>query len=151
RNEPEAPEPWRGLLQSAEAVGAEAGAEEERRLLEDAESSGRRGRKGKLTREAIDQVKRTERRARTRALDLGLALCGGWFRDLGATASGAPEVALNVERADELGADAEGLDPARAREAVDLTLETRRRLRVNVSEELALEALWLRLADVLGD
>jgi len=150
RTEPGASEPWRALLMAAEAVGAEAGAAEEKRLLEQAESSGRRGRSGKLTREATDQLKRTERRARTRALDLGLALCGNWFRDLAATASGAGEVVLNVDRSDELAGDADVLDPARAREAVDLTLETRRRLRVNVSEELALEALWLRLADLLG-
>ena len=51
----------------------------------------KRGRKGKLTREATEQVKRTERRARTQALDLGLALCGAWYRDLAAIASGADE------------------------------------------------------------
>ena len=46
--------------------------------------------------------------------------------------------------------DAEGLDPARARAALEWVLDTRRRLRVNVSEELALEALWLRLAATLA-
>ena len=81
--------PWGGLLDGSEAVGAEAGAAEERRMLEAAESSGRRGRAGKLTREAGEQVKRTERRARTRALDLGLALCGAWYRDLAAAGAGA--------------------------------------------------------------
>ena len=78
---------------------------------------GRRGRSRKLTREAIEQVKRTERRARTQALDLGLALCCAWYRDLAAVSSGADEVVLNLDRRDELAADAEGLDPARAREA----------------------------------
>ena len=107
------------------------------------------GRKTKLNREATEQLKRTERRARTRALDLGLALCGAWYRDLAAVASGAPKLALNADRASELAADAEGLAPAKAREALELTLDTRRRLLVNVSEELALEALWLRLADAL--
>src|SRR5688500_5805356 len=80
RTETDAVEPWRALLVAAEAVGAEAGASEEKRLLERAAASGRKGRTGKLTREATDQLKRTERRARTRALDLGLALCGNWFR-----------------------------------------------------------------------
>jgi DNA polymerase-3 subunit delta' len=94
-------------------------------------------------------VKRVGRRARTRALGLGLALCCTWFRDLGVVASGAPEVALNSDRLDRLEADAAGLDPTSAREAVELILETRRRLVVNVSEELALEALWLRLGEVL--
>ena len=141
--------PWRALLEGAEGVGAEAGAAEERRLLEAAESSGRSGRKAKLTREATDQVKRTHRRARTDALDLCLALCGAWYRDLAAVAAGAPDLALNSDRAGELAADAEGIEPAQAAEALELVLDTRRRLRLNVSEELALDALWLRLAATL--
>jgi DNA polymerase III subunit delta' len=144
------PEPWRGLLAAASEAGERAGAEEERRLLEEAEVSARRGRKGKLTREAIEQVRRTERRARTQALDLGLALCCDWYRDLAAIASGADDVVLNTDRLDRLAEDAEGLDPAGARAAVEWVLDTRRRLRVNVSEELALEALWLRLTATLA-
>jgi DNA polymerase-3 subunit delta' len=143
------PEPWRELLDAAAAAGEEAGAEEERRLVEEAEESGR-GRKGRLTREATEQVRRTERRARTQALDLGLGLCCAWYRDLAAVASGADDVVLNADRRDHLAADAEGLDPADARRAVEWVLDTRRRLRVNVSEELALEALWLRLRATLA-
>ncbi|MGA8218546.1 MAG: hypothetical protein WB771_08275, partial [Solirubrobacterales bacterium] len=105
---------------------------------------------GRLTREATEQVRRTERRARTQALDLGLAICCAWFRDLAAVASGADDVILNADRADELAEDAQGLDAAAAREAVEWVLDTRRRLRVNVSEELALEALWLRLGAALS-
>jgi DNA polymerase III subunit delta' len=142
--EPE-PEPWRALLDLASEAGEEAGAAEERRLLEEAEASARRGRKGKLTREAIEQVRRTERRARTQALDLGLALCCAWYRDLAAVTAGAEHVVLNPDRIEQLREDAEGLDPARARAALEWVLDTRRRMRVNVSEELALEALWLRL------
>jgi DNA polymerase-3 subunit delta' len=144
------PEPWRELLAAATEAGEQAGADEERRLLEEAEGTGRRGRKGKLTREAIEQVRRTERRARTQALDLGLALCCAWYRDLAAVASGADDVVLNTDRMDRLAEDAEGLDPASARTAVEWVLDTRRRLRVNVSEELALEALWLRLSVALA-
>jgi DNA polymerase III subunit delta' len=144
------PEPWRGLLTAASEAGELAGAEEEGRLLEEAEATARRGRKGKLTREAIEQVRRTERRARTQTLDLGLALCCDWYRDLAAIASGADDVVLNTDRLDRLAEDAEGLEPARARAAVEWVLDTRRRLRVNVSEELALEALWLRLAATLA-
>lgn len=149
RSRPDAAEPWRELLTAAEETGADAAAEDERRLLEEAGPRGR-GRAGKLTREASEQVKRTGRRARTRALDLGLGLCCSWFRDLGAVAAGAGELVLNIDRRDELAADAEGLDPAAARTAVELVLESRRRLRLNVSEELALEALWLRLAERLA-
>ena len=119
-------------------------------LLQEGETAARRGRKGKLTREAIEQVRRTERRARTQALDLGLALCCAWYRDLAAIAAGAEDVVLNSDRLDQLAEDAEGLDPARARAALEWVLDTRRRLRVNVSEELALEALWLRLAATLA-
>ena len=145
-----AAEPWRGLLAAASEAGERVGAEEERRLLEEAETTARRGRKGKLTREAIEQVRRTERRARTQALDLGLALCCAWYRDLAALASGADDVVLNTDRLEQLAEDADGLDPARARAAVEWVLDTRRRLRVNVSEELALEALWLRLSAALA-
>ena len=150
RSRPDQPEPWRPLLESAEATGADAGAEEERRLLEEAAQDARGRGSGKLKRDAVDQVKRTERRARTRALDLGLGLCCSWYRDLAALASGADDLALNSDRGSELAADAAGLDPTAAREAVELVLETRRRLRLNVSEELALEALWLRLAERLA-
>src|SRR6476659_9091279 len=41
--------PWRALLTAAGETGERAGAEEERRLLEEAEVTARRGRKGKLT------------------------------------------------------------------------------------------------------
>jgi DNA polymerase-3 subunit delta' len=150
RREPGARAPWGELLEVAEQAGGEAGAEEERRLLEEAESGGRRGRSGKLTREAIDQVRRTERRARTQALDMALALCCAWYRDLAAVASGADALVLNLDRREELAEDAEGLDSARARIALEWVLDTRRRLRLNVSEELALEALWLRLSASLA-
>jgi DNA polymerase-3 subunit delta' len=150
RSQSPPPEPWRGLLDAASAAGQEAGVAEEKRLLEEAEAMAKRGRKGKLTREATEQMRRTERRARTQALDLALAICCAWFRDLAAVASGADDVVLNADRRDELAKDAQGLDPASAREAVEWVLDTRRRLRVNVSEELALEALWLRLASLLA-
>src|SRR3954449_8610422 len=126
-------EPWRTLLSAASEAGERAGAEEESRLLEDADAPARLGRKGKLTREAIEQVRRTERRARTQALDLGLALCCAWYRDLAAIGSGANDVVLNTDRLEQLAEDAEGLDPAKARTAVEWVLDTRRRLRVNVS------------------
>ena len=150
RSEQPPPEPWRELLVVASDAGSDAGEAEEKRLIEEAETTAKRGRKGKLTREATEQVKRTERRARTQALDLGLALCCAWYRDLAAVASGAGEVVLNADRMTELTEDAEGLPPERARRALEWVLDTRRRLRVNVSEELALEALWLRLAGELS-
>ncbi|MFN2612459.1 MAG: ATP-binding protein [Solirubrobacterales bacterium] len=140
-----AAEPWRGLLESAEAAGREAGAEVERRFRE-LTGGGER----KIPRDATDQIKRVERRARTAELDLALALVCSWYRDLAAFAEDAPELAMHRDRLQQLAADAEGLAPERPREALELVLDTRRRLRLNVSEELAFDALWHRLAATLG-
>jgi DNA polymerase-3 subunit delta' len=135
-------EPWRGLLESAEQAGADAGETAEQELRE---HSARE----KLRREDTEQLKRVARRARTESLDLALALLGAWFRDLAALAEDAPELVHNSDRIDVLRAEAEGLEPQRAREAMELVLDTRRRLTLNVSEELALEALWYRLGVTL--
>lgn len=140
-----AAEPWRGLLESAEAAGRGAGAEAERRVRE---LAGREERK--LPRDATEQIKRVERRARTAELDLALGLVCSWYRDLAAFAEDALELAMYRDRLEQLAADAEGLRPERAREALELVLDTRRRLRLNVSEELAFDALWHRLATTLG-
>jgi DNA polymerase III subunit delta' len=94
-------------------------------------------------------ARRVARRARTDALDHGLALVGAWFRDLAAVAEGADELVLASDRLSQLAADAEGLDPRAARHAGEAVGESRRRLRVNVGEELALQALLFRVASVL--
>jgi DNA polymerase-3 subunit delta' len=101
-------------------------------------------------READGAARRAARAGRTEALDLSLALCGAWFRDLGAVSEGAPELALNVDREEPLHEDAQGLDPRAPRRAVELVLETRRNLRVNVSEQLAIEALLYRAEALLS-
>jgi DNA polymerase-3 subunit delta' len=139
-----APEPWRGLLSSAEEAGREAGTAAEERLRELSFKSEK-----KLTGNETDQVKRVERRARTAELDLALGLVCAWYRDLAAVASGGPELAMNSDRLAELEADAAGRGAEQAREALELVLDTRRRLTLNVSEELAFDALWHRLATVL--
>ncbi len=66
------------------------------------------------------------------------------------TSSGAEEVVFNFDRRDELRAQASRLDPARPRQAAELIQDTRRRLDLNVSEELALEALFFRIERLLG-
>ena len=81
--------------------------------------------------------------------DTGLALVGSWLRDLAAVGDGAPDLVLTADRKRELGEDATGLDPRRARRGAELVMDTRRRLMVNVSEELALEALTFRLEFLL--
>jgi DNA polymerase-3 subunit delta' len=139
--------PWLGLLDAAERAGAEAASEASERVAERERTlRGDRARR----READDAGRRAGRRRRTEVLDLGLALSGAWFRDLAALGEGAGEVAINADRGEELRADAEGLDPRAARRAAELALDTRRRLRVNVSEELALEALFYRAAAELS-
>jgi DNA polymerase-3 subunit delta' len=63
---------------------------------------------------------------------------------------GAPELAYASDRAAELAADAAGRDAASLQRGVELVRDTRLRLDLNVSEELALEALAYRLAELLA-
>jgi DNA polymerase-3 subunit delta' len=132
--------PWRKLLKAAEEVGAEAEAAARAALEEEKEAGIKRS-----AREIGDEAKRAGRRRRTETLDLGLALSGSWLRDLAAVASGVEEVVFNRDGLDRLRARAEGIDPASPRRAAELVQDTRRRLDLNVSEELALEALFFRL------
>ena len=100
-------------------------------------------------------ARRAARRARTEALDLALALIAAWLRDLATVAEGAERLALNSDRVEELRSASViargGLDAHRARAGAELVMDTRRRLRVNVGEELALEALVFRLESLLRD
>ena len=137
--------PWSALLASAEAAGEEVEAATRKALEEEKELGARRS-----PREAAEEARRAGRRRRTEVLDLGLELCGTWLRDLVAVCAGAEQVVFNRDRLDQLRRSAEGLDPTRAREAVELVSESRRRLDLNVSEELALEALFFRLESLLA-
>jgi DNA polymerase III subunit delta' len=132
--------PWRQLLESAESAGEEAEAAIRKTLEEEAEAGVKRS-----ARDIADEAKRAGRRRRTEMLDLALELCAAWVRDLAAVAAGAEGVVFNRDRLTELRARASGLDPARPRRAVEQVEDTRRRLDLNVSEELALEALCFRL------
>jgi DNA polymerase-3 subunit delta' len=60
-------------------------------------------------------------------------------------AAGAEQVVFNPDRLDTLREQAARTDVAAARDAVELIAETRRRFALNVSEELAFEALCFRL------
>jgi DNA polymerase III subunit delta' len=144
--------PWRGLLDAAEKRGADVGDEARERLealAEQARDAADKRTEQRLRREATEAGKRASRRGRTEALDTGLALVGAWLRDLAAVGDGARELVLTADRESELAADAEGLDPRKARRAAELVMDTRRRLTVNVSEELAMEALAFRLEFLL--
>ena len=144
--------PWRRMLAAAEAAGAHDGEETVERLAavaaEAGQDEGRAGRRA--AREAEEAGRRAARRARTEALDAGLGLLAAWLRDLAAVAEGAEELVLNADRLAELRAAATGLDARAARRGGELVMDTRRRLQVNVGEELALEALVFRLEALLS-
>jgi DNA polymerase III subunit delta' len=142
---PTAPTPWAHLLKTAESVGDDAEAATRETLEEEAEAGIKRS-----ARDIADEAKRVGRRRRTEVLDFGLELVASWFRDLAAAASGASEVAYNRDRLAEIESSAAALDPGRPRRAAELVQDTRRRLDLNVSEELALEALSFRLAAVFA-
>jgi DNA polymerase-3 subunit delta' len=137
--------PWRGLLDRASAAGEDAEAATREVLEEEAEAGLKR-----TQREIADEAKRVGRRRRTEILDLGLELCATYLRDLAAVAAGAEDVAFNRDRLDRLRGQAAALDPAKPRRAAAAIQQTRRSFDLNVSEELALEALLIRLERELG-
>ena len=137
--------PWKALLDRATAAGEEAEARAREALEEEAKAGFKRS-----ARDLADEAKRVGRRRRTEILDLGLELCAAHLRDLAALAAGAEEVVFARDRLDALRAEAAGLDPGAARRAAAAVAEARRGLDLNVSEELALEALFFRLARELG-
>ena len=100
--------------------------------------------------EYTERARRAERRARTEALDHALQLAGLWYRDLACVAAGAPELAFHADRADELAQDAQDRDPHALVAAQELVDDTRARLLLNVTEELACEALAYRLEETLS-
>ncbi len=137
--------PWKGLLDRAKAAGDEAEAVAREALEEESKAGIKRSAK-----DITDGAKRAGRRRRTEILALAFELCATWLRDLAAVASGAEEVAFNRDRLDVLRSQAQGMDAAHARGGAELVQETRRGLDLNVSEELALEALFFRLERLLA-
>jgi DNA polymerase-3 subunit delta' len=140
---------WEDILAAARNRGEAIQTELQERAQAELELYPSRERKRVRT-EWDERTRRARRRAETGALDLALQLAALWYADLAALAWGAPELVRHSDRMAELQADA-GRDPQRLMEAVELVEETRRRFILNVSEELALEALASRLARVLED
>jgi DNA polymerase III subunit delta' len=135
---------WIRLLDVAKAAGVSASEAEGERLAGELELVPSKERK-RYEREGLDARRRIERRARTGALDLTLRLAELWLRDVLCVAEGATECVYAVDRLVELERDAEGCDGGQLRAAVELVADTRLRLALNVSEELALEALSYRV------
>ena len=152
------PEAWRGLLDRAEErrVAAEEGIAEEAAARLATEPKGRE--RNAIEKQFEDAAKRDGRRARTEQLDLGLTLAALRFRDLLCLAEGAEDAALDRAAAAALitaasGPDADGpraIDPRRLRVAAERCEDARMSLELNVTEDLALEALGFRLARLVG-
>src|SRR4051794_37087148 len=137
--------PWKALLDEAKRAGEQAVQEADGRVAAELEVSAKRDRK-RVEREGTERARRASRRASTAALDHALQLAGLWLRDLSCVADGAADVVHNRDRLDALREDAAGRDAHRLRAGVDAVEDTRQRFVLNVSEELALEALAYTLA-----
>jgi DNA polymerase-3 subunit delta' len=142
--------PWDVVLTRARDQGRAACDAVEARAKDEVELVPKKERK-RVEREYGERAKRAQRRAMQAALDQGLELSGLWLRDVAAVKDGAAALVLNVDRAAQLEEDAEeARSSAELREAHALVEETRRRLDLNVSEELALEQLAFRVARTLN-
>jgi DNA polymerase-3 subunit delta' len=144
--------PWLALLAAVRRRGEAIAAELEARAEAELELTARRERK-RVETEWSERIRRSRRRVQTASLDLGLQLIALWFADLAALAWDAAELVRHCDRRAELATDAEllgGVNPAQLRLAVELIEETRQRFQLNVTEELACEALAYRIESVLS-
>ena len=139
---------WRPLLAAGNARAVVAREALERARDEELTFLSKKDQRRRSS-EYDDRIKRAERRARTGAIDHVLQLAGLWLRDLACVDAGAPELAHNADRGTELAAGAAGRSSAALRTALELVEETRTRFLLNVSEDLALEALSFRLQRTL--
>ncbi len=136
--------PWLAMLEAAKAAGSAAGERAQERMRGELELVPSKERK-RYEREGLDAQKRGERRTRTRTLDLALSLAELWLRDALCICEGAPELVYAIDRRAELERDADGAAAPRLRRGIELVADTRLSLSLNVSEELALEALAYRI------
>ena len=150
RREAAGPEPWRGLLDRADARCDEAQAAVAAAAAERLENEPKGRERKALERDFEEAAKRDGRRARTEVLDLGLELAALAFRDILCIAEGADGAVLASDHAPALARLASGRDPRRLREAIERCEETRQSLELNVSEDLALTALTVRLERLVG-
>jgi DNA polymerase-3 subunit delta' len=133
---------WLPLLQQARAAGGGAREEVEAALVEELSYLPKKEHRRRET-EFTERARRAERRAVTGALDHALQLIGLWYRDLACVAAGAEDLVHHADRLEALREDADGRDGFL--DKVALVDDTRASLALNVSEELALEALAYRL------
>jgi DNA polymerase-3 subunit delta' len=140
--------PWTTLIAAVRRSGDAIRAELELRATADIELYPRRERR-RIETEWSDRLRRARRRVETAALDLGLQIVSLWFADLAYLIWDAEDLVRHVDRLDELRSDA-GAQAEQLRLAVELVEDTRMRFQLNVSEELACEALAYRLERTLN-
>jgi DNA polymerase-3 subunit delta' len=98
-------------------------------------------------RESEQRLRRAQRGAEREELLAQLEELAAWYRDLVAVAVGAEQTAVHLDRLEELRADATRERLLGAERAAEAVRETWRRLEeFNLSPQLALEALFVRLA-----
>ncbi len=136
--------PWQALMAAAKTAQEGAGEMAEERIAGELELLPPKERK-RHEKEGLDARRRAERRAKRQTLELGLRLSELWLRDVLCICEGAPEAIHGLDRRAELEEDAEGESSSRLREAIELVGASALSLTVNVSEELALEALAFRI------
>jgi DNA polymerase-3 subunit delta' len=139
--------PWSALLELAHRAGEQTGADLEARHAAELEVVARSERQ-RVEREHAERIRRAVRRSSARTLDTGLALVELWYRDAATIVAGAPELVHAGDRVDALQQTAAGRSPRALHRAIDLVADTRERLQLNVTDELALEALAYRLAEL---
>jgi DNA polymerase-3 subunit delta' len=135
--------PWSELLGSVRARGEATRTELDAVAAAELELYPRKERK-RIETEWGERIRRARRRTETAALDLALQLVSLWFTDLICLSVGAPELVRNTDRLAALDEDG-GRSAERLRTAVELVEDTRQRFQLNVSEDLACEALAYRL------
>ena len=136
-----------GLLDVAKGAGRAPPARRRRSGSPQSSSCCRARSESATSAKGSESRRRGERRARTQTLDLALRLAELWLRDMLCICEGAPELIHAVDRRAELEQDARAGDGGARVRAGDRAgaRETRLSLALNVSEELALEALAYRL------
>ncbi len=141
--------PWLALLDAARAAGENAGERAGEQLSGELELLPSRERK-RYEREAQEARRRGERRARTATLELGLRLAELWLRDILCVAERVPELVFSTDMLAELERGAAASSTEALARGIELIGATRLSLSLNVSEELALDALGYELQELLA-
>ena len=132
--------PWAALLAAVRARGDAKRAELESRAAQELELYPRKERR-RIETEWNERIRRARRRAETQTLDLALQLVSLWFADLMILSWGAQDLVRHADRIDRLRRQQDEVESGRLRAAIELVEDARQRFALNVSEELACEAL----------